>query len=156
MDQHKGRAQGFRFRNRLRRRRRRAGRLLERQPHSPAAVTADTPPAPVMTAGERATIMYCNHEEARITEPARLHGPAPAAVYVHGCSWVSGNYDTGGFISGTNARQFDVNANEIGAVGPECGWAPGRVAGHRRAVGTYDPAVQRGRCRLPVRKGPLR
>ena len=43
-------------------------------------------------------IRYCNNQEARITEPARLRGPAPAAVYVHGGSWVSGDYDTGGFI----------------------------------------------------------
>lgn len=41
---------------------------------------------------------YCNHEQARITEPRTLHGPAPAAVYVHGGSWVSGNYDSGGFL----------------------------------------------------------
>ncbi len=27
-----------------------------------------------------------------------LHGQHPAAVYVHGGSWVSGDYDTGGFI----------------------------------------------------------
>ena len=51
-----------------------------------------------LTAGHQVIIRYCNDQEARITEPATLHGPAPAAVYVHGGSWVSGDYDTGGFI----------------------------------------------------------
>jgi acetyl esterase/lipase len=48
--------------------------------------------------GQKVTIRYCNDQEARVTEPATLHGPAPVAVYVHGGSWVSGDYDTGGFI----------------------------------------------------------
>jgi acetyl esterase/lipase len=48
--------------------------------------------------GQQAKVEYCNHQEALITEPPALHGPAPAAVYVHGGSWVSGDYDTGGFI----------------------------------------------------------
>jgi acetyl esterase/lipase len=49
-------------------------------------------------AGQQVTIRYCSNQRARITEPRSLHGPAPAAVYVHGGSWVSGDYDTGGFI----------------------------------------------------------
>ena len=68
-------------------------------PH--AAATPGPAPAPALAAGRSATVTYCFHEEARITEPARRRGPAPVAVYVHGGSWVSGNYDTGGFISGT-------------------------------------------------------
>ncbi len=51
-----------------------------------------------LTAGRQVIIRYCNNQEARITEPAIFHGRAPAAVYVHGGSWVSGDYDTGGFI----------------------------------------------------------
>jgi acetyl esterase/lipase len=51
-----------------------------------------------LSAGRQVIIRYCNDQEARITEPATLHGRAPAAVYVHGGSWVSGDYDTGGFI----------------------------------------------------------
>jgi acetyl esterase/lipase len=51
-----------------------------------------------LSAGRQVIIHYCNDQEARITEPATLHGRAPAAVYVHGGSWVSGDYDTGGFI----------------------------------------------------------
>ena len=57
-----------------------------------------TAPAPDLGAGQPGHIRYCNNQKARITEPAILHGPAPAAVYVHGGSWVSGDYDTGGFI----------------------------------------------------------
>jgi acetyl esterase/lipase len=65
----------------------------------PGAAGGGAPaPGPTVAAGHQATVSYCNHQEARITEPATLHGPAPAAVYVHGGSWVSGDYDTGGFI----------------------------------------------------------
>ena len=71
-------------------------------PTSPAGTGAGeatvSPPAPDLAAGRHATLPYCNHQEARVTEPATLHGAAPAAVYVHGGSWVSGDYDTGGFI----------------------------------------------------------
>src|SRR5579859_3976755 len=64
----------------------------------PKATPSGTTPAPTLSAGQHATVTYCNHQKARITEPTTLHGPAPAAVYVHGGSWVSGNYDTGGFL----------------------------------------------------------
>ena len=70
-------------------------------PAPPAAATPGPAPAPTLAAGRSATVTYCFHEKARITEPATRRGPAPVAVYVHGGSWVSGNYDTGGFISGT-------------------------------------------------------
>jgi acetyl esterase/lipase len=66
-----------------------------------AAPGPASPPAPDLAAGQKVTLTYCNHQEARITEPALLHGTAPAAVYVHGGSWVSGDYDTGGFIINT-------------------------------------------------------
>ena len=70
-------------------------------PTPPTAAPGDTPAAPTLAAGRQATVTYCNHQVARITEPATLRGPAPAAVYLHGGSWVSGNYDSGGFISDT-------------------------------------------------------
>jgi acetyl esterase/lipase len=60
--------------------------------------SAPASPAPTLAAGGQATVEYCSHQQALITEPPTLHGPAPAAVYVHGGSWVSGDYDTGGFI----------------------------------------------------------
>ncbi|HEY1830357.1 MAG TPA: alpha/beta hydrolase [Acidimicrobiales bacterium] len=67
-------------------------------PTPPKATTSGTTPAPILSAGQKATVTYCNHERARITEPTTLDGPAPTAVYVHGGSWVSGNYSTGGFL----------------------------------------------------------
>jgi acetyl esterase/lipase len=53
---------------------------------------------PTLSAGQKVTLTYCNHQQARITEPGTLHGRAPVALYVHGGSWVSGDFDTGGFI----------------------------------------------------------
>ncbi len=68
-------------------------------PTPPEAGRGSSPAsAPTLAAGRQATVEYCNHQKALITEPATLHGLAPAAVYVHGGSWVSGDYDTGGFI----------------------------------------------------------
>jgi len=66
-----------------------------------AAAPAGTTPGSALAAGQHVTLTYCNHQRARITEPAALHGPAPAAVYVHGGSWISGDYDTGGFLIDT-------------------------------------------------------
>ena len=63
---------------------------------SDAAASSTSPQD--LGAGQQVTIRYCSNQQARISEPRSLHGPAPAAVYVHGGSWVSGDYDTGGFI----------------------------------------------------------
>jgi len=63
-----------------------------------AGAAASSTSTRALTAGQQVTIRYCSNQKARITEPGTLHGPAPAAVYVHGGSWVSGDYDTGGFI----------------------------------------------------------
>ncbi len=72
----------------------------------PAKATTGPAPAPTLSAGQQATVTYCNHQKAHITEPTTLHGAeAPAAVYVHGGSWISGNYKTGGFL--------------INAIGPD-------------------------------------
>ena len=74
-----------------------------RTPASPpsaaaGASTTSTTSSRTSVAGQQVTIRYCNNQKARITEPTAFHGAAPAAVYVHGGSWVSGDYDTGGFI----------------------------------------------------------
>jgi acetyl esterase/lipase len=45
-------------------------------------------------AGQHTALRSCNHREAKAPEPSILHGPPPAAVSVHGGSWVSGNDDT--------------------------------------------------------------
>lgn len=60
------------------------------------SVSSGSPPA--LAAGQTAMVTYCDHQQARITEPAELHGRSPAVVYVHGGSWVSGNLNTGGFL----------------------------------------------------------
>jgi acetyl esterase/lipase len=148
-------------------------------PTSSSTTKAPAPapaPAPALSAGQHATVTYCNHEQARITEPATLRGPAPAAVYVHGGSWVSGNFKTGGFLINTigpelaskgfvvvslnyrlgpsarwpdqivdvkcairylraNARQLNIDPNEIGAWGQSAG---GHLVG---LLGTAGPAA---------------
>jgi acetyl esterase/lipase len=55
-------------------------------------------PASVFESAQSTVVRYCNGQEARITVPTGVHGTVPAAVYVHGGSWVSGDYNTGGFI----------------------------------------------------------
>lgn len=95
-------------------------------PTPPAVVTSGTMPAPALGAGQHANVMYCNHEHARITEPAALHGPAPTAVYVHGGSWVSGNNQTGGFlidmIGPQLAKQGFVVVSLDYRLGPKAKW----------------------------------
>jgi acetyl esterase/lipase len=63
-----------------------------------AREAAGDPPAPRLKAGQHVTVTYCNHQQAKITEPRVLHGPTPAVIYVHGGGWVSGNFDSGGFL----------------------------------------------------------
>ncbi len=96
-------------------------------PTAPAAVaTSGTAPAPLLSAGQHATVTYCNNQHARITEPTTLAGPAPAAVYVHGGSWVSGNYATGGFlidmIGPELAREGFVVVSIDYRLGPKAKW----------------------------------
>jgi acetyl esterase/lipase len=55
-------------------------------------------PASVFESAQSTTVRYCNGQEGRITEPTGVHGTVPAVVYVHGGSWVSGDYNTGGFL----------------------------------------------------------
>jgi acetyl esterase/lipase len=82
--------------------------------------------APALSAGQHATVTYCNHERARITEPKTLHGPAPAAVYVHGGSWISGNYDSGGFLINTIGPKLAAQGFVVVSVdyrlGPRAHW----------------------------------
>jgi acetyl esterase/lipase len=96
-------------------------------PTAPAAVdTSGTAPAPTLGAGQQATVTYCNHERAHITEPATLHGPAPTAVYVHGGSWVSGNYSTGGFLIDTIGPELASEGFVVVSIdyrlGPKAKW----------------------------------
>jgi acetyl esterase/lipase len=83
-------------------------------------------PVPTLAAGQSATVTFCNNEEARITEPPVLNGDAPAALYVHGGSWISGDFDTGGFAiseigPSLNAKGFVVMSVDY-RLGPENPW----------------------------------
>jgi acetyl esterase/lipase len=79
----------------------RAGASAVSGPSGPGPSEAGDPPAPTLGAGQHATVTYCNHQQAQITEPAVLHGANPAVIYVHGGGWVSGNFDSGGFLIST-------------------------------------------------------
>ncbi len=90
-----------------------------------------------LVAGQQVTIRYCNNQKARITEPTALHGAAPAAVYVHGGSWVSGDYDTGGFIISSigpalAARGFVVVSLDY-RLGPRDHW-PAQIVDVKCAI----------------------
>ncbi|HWF15451.1 MAG TPA: alpha/beta hydrolase [Acidimicrobiales bacterium] len=95
-------------------------------PTPPAVATSGTTPAPLLSAGQHATVTYCNNQHARVTEPTTLAGPAPTAVYVHGGSWVSGNYATGGFlidmIGPELAREGFVVVSIDYRLGPNAKW----------------------------------
>jgi acetyl esterase/lipase len=95
-------------------------------PSPPKATPSGSKPAPKLSAGQHATLTYCNGERARITEPSTLHGPAPAAVYVHGGAWVSGNYGTGGFLIDTIGPNLAAQGLVVVSVdyrlGPKALW----------------------------------
>ena len=102
-----------------------ASTLTRPRAEADPAPAAD-PRAPELRAGQHATVTYCNHEQARITEPRVRHGPAPAVVYVHGGGWVSGDLDSGGFLITTigpalAARGFVVVSLDY-RLGPRSPW----------------------------------
>ncbi len=97
---------------------------------TPVASNGSTVPVtvPTLSAGQKVTVTYCNHQQARISEPATFSsdGRAPVAVYVHGGSWVSGDFDTGGFIvneigPALTARGFIVVSVDY-RLGPSAAW----------------------------------
>ncbi len=103
-----------------------AGASSPAQASGRQAVEAGDPPAPRLVAGQHATVTYCNHQQAQITEPPVLHGPTPAVVYVHGGGWVSGNFDSGGFLISAigpslAARGFVVVSLNY-RLGPDAPW----------------------------------
>jgi acetyl esterase/lipase len=111
-----------------------------------AAVEAGDPPAPTLGAGRQATVTYCNHQRAQITEPPVLHGPTPAVVYVHGGGWVSGNFESGGFLISTigpslAARGFVVVSLDY-RLGPGSQW-PDQIEDVKCAVRYLRANAQR-------------
>ena len=87
---------------------------------------AGDPPAPALKAGQQATVTYCNHQRAHITEPAVLHGPTPAVIYVHGGGWVGGNLNSGGFLISTIGPALAANGFVVVSInyrlGPGYHW----------------------------------
>ena len=88
-------------------------------------------------AGETALVTYCNGEQAQITEPPAFNGPAPAAIYIHGGAWVSGDHTTGGFIideigPALNADGFVVMSIDY-RLGPQAQW-PAQIEDAKCAV----------------------
>jgi len=88
------------------------------------AVGSETPPA--LAAGQTIDVTFCSDQTARISAPANLDKPAPAAVYLHGGSWIGGNQESGGFIiseigPALNAAGFVV-ANVDYRLGPDAQW----------------------------------
>ena len=82
-------------------------------------------------------VEYCNGQTARITEPPSIDGKAPAAIYLHGGSWIGGDHDTGGFIiheigPALNAKGFVV-ASVNYRLGPEEPW-PAQIVDAKCAV----------------------
>ena len=92
---------------------------------------------PTLSAGQKVTLTYCNHEQARITEPPVLRGRAPVAVYVHGGSWVSGDYDTGGFI-----------VNQIGPALAAQGFVVVSVNYHLGPSGPWPAQIEDVKCAI--------
>ncbi len=87
--------------------------------------------------GHTAIVPYCNGETAKITEPRRAGAPAPAAIYLHGGSWVGGDFDTGGFLidrigPALNARGFVTVAVDY-RLGPRERW-PAQIVDAKCAV----------------------
>jgi acetyl esterase/lipase len=87
--------------------------------------------------GETITVTYCNGQSAKITEPPKRRGAAPAVIYLHGGSWVGGDYNSGGFIIDEigptlNAEGF-VTASANYRLGPENPW-PAQIEDAKCAV----------------------
>jgi acetyl esterase/lipase len=89
-----------------------------------SAAGSEAPPP--LAAGQTINVTFCSDQTARISAPANLDKPAPAAVYVHGGSWIGGDQDTGGFIiseigPALTAAGFVV-ANVNYRLGPDAQW----------------------------------
>ena len=54
--------------------------------------------------GSSITVVYCNGQVMKLTEPPNRTGLAPAVLYIHGGGWVGGDLRTGGFIAHLRPR----------------------------------------------------
>ena len=81
-----------------------------------------------------------------------LHGPTPAVVYVHGGGWVSGNFNSGGFLISTigpslAARGFVVVSLDY-RLGPGSQW-PDQIEDVKCAVRFLRANAQRSTSTRP-------
>ncbi len=93
--------------------------------------------APQVQPGQSATVTYCHDETAKITEPDNPGAAAPAAVYLHGGSWIGGDNTSGGFIiddigTSLNAHGFVTMAANY-RLGPDEQW-PAQIKDATSAV----------------------
>jgi acetyl esterase/lipase len=104
-----------------------------------AALTGcgDTASAPEALPGQAVTVTYCHGETAKITEPEHPGAAAPAAVYLHGGSWIGGDHTSGGFIiddigKSLNQQGFVTMAANY-RLGPTVPW-PAQIVDSKCAV----------------------
>jgi acetyl esterase/lipase len=100
-----------------------------------SAAGSEAPPP--LAAGQTINVTFCNDQTARVSAPANLDKPAPAAVYLHGGSWIGGNQESGGFIiseigPALNAAGFVV-ANVDYRLGPDAKW-PAQIEDAKCAI----------------------
>ncbi len=93
--------------------------------------------APAVQPGRSTTVTYCHEQTAKITEPDHPGTAAPAAVYLHGGSWIQGDNTSGGFIiddigKSLNAQGFVTMAVNY-RLGPEEPW-PAQIVDAKCAV----------------------
>ncbi len=87
--------------------------------------------------GATAIVPYCDGQTVEITQPPHHTRPAPALIYLHGGSWISGNQNSGGFIihqigHALNQKGFLV-ASVNYRLGPEERW-PDQIVDAKCAV----------------------
>jgi acetyl esterase/lipase len=92
---------------------------------------------PHIAPGATALVRYCDGQTVKITQPERHRLPAPAAIYLHGGSWIGGNQDSGGFIvhqigDALNQKGFLV-ASVNYRLGPDQRW-PDQIVDAKCAV----------------------
>jgi acetyl esterase/lipase len=93
--------------------------------------------APDIAPGATALVPYCHGQTVEITQPEHHTRPAPAVIYLHGGSWISGDQDSGGFIidqigAALNQKGFLV-ASVNYRLGPDELW-PAQIVDAKCAV----------------------
>jgi acetyl esterase/lipase len=92
---------------------------------------------PRIAPGATALVPYCYGQTVQITQPQHHPSPAPAVIYLHGGSWISGDHESGGFIiqqigNALNKKGFLV-ASVNYRLGPDALW-PAQIVDAKCAV----------------------